>query len=819
MGRPADLPCDTSSSDPADQATLVLWYKDGESIPMYSFDGRGGRPLADRTVGAPPPRDVLFVTHMERSALRLAAVAAHDEGQYRCRVDFRNSQTRNYRINLTVIVPPERPIILYNTRTVTGRIGPLQEDEPLELVCLSQGGRPAPRVRWFRGSRLLDGTDRSAGAGQVTNELRLPPLGRSDLDTRLVCAASNNNISQPAVNDVHLDIYFRPLSVEILGSAAAAFSAGKTYHLVCRTFGSRPAANITWWIGNRQLGGHSQAVSNGGNITSSKLPFQPAVEDDGKQLTCRAENAMVSAGTLEDQRALNVRYAPVVTLQLGSALRADDIKEGADVYFDCSISANPVVYSVIWYHDGIQLSPGSQEAGTSDRVDTSDRNLVIRNVSRHSTGAYVCKASNQEGDGASRPVMLSVKYAPVCLPGQKIRYGAARGETAQVMCKVDANPPDVAYKWQFNNSIKVFDLSYSQVRSRGMESRASYTPRTENDYGTLLCRADNSIGRMVEPCVFELVAAGRPDPLRNCSVINQTSHSLEVECRAGFDGGLPQYFVAELFDQTGQELLRNFTRPFPDFAVAELPAGLELRLELYAANSRGRSRAVTLHGFTLKMPEKGASMGDSGATAQPPFVVTPILGVLIGLVATLIILAIGAVACIRNRSGRSRKAASEAERSPACSAPVKAGSCPGSEADTEPDSAQLRPLANSLTKAFDADELNPDVVPSVHDPGYEVTEGTIMLNHITDDIKKNNAPPPVRPKPKPIRANIYQDDVTYAELTLPRSGQQGKQCRPRASPASGVIYASIDHGKSVSLGPHTASARSVLLNNQNETVV
>ena len=70
--------------------------------------------------------------------------------------------------------------------------------------------------------------------------------------------------------------------------------------------------------------------------------------------------------------------------------------------------------------------------------------------------------------------------------------------------------------------------------------------------------------------------------------------------------------MAELFDQTGHELLRNLTRPFPDFAVAELPAGLELRLELYAANSRGRSHAVTLHGFTLKMPENGASVGESG---------------------------------------------------------------------------------------------------------------------------------------------------------------------------------------------------------------
>ena len=39
----------------------------------------------------------------------------------------------------------------------------------------------------------------------------------------------------------------------------------------------------------------------------------------------------------------------------------------------------------------------------------------------------------------------------------------------------------------------------------------------------------------------------------------------------------------------------------------------------------------------------------AGPTSPPPFVVTPILGVLIGLVATLIILAIAAVACIRNR--------------------------------------------------------------------------------------------------------------------------------------------------------------------------
>ena len=35
LGRPVDLPCDTSSSDPSDQATLILWYKDDQGTPMY----------------------------------------------------------------------------------------------------------------------------------------------------------------------------------------------------------------------------------------------------------------------------------------------------------------------------------------------------------------------------------------------------------------------------------------------------------------------------------------------------------------------------------------------------------------------------------------------------------------------------------------------------------------------------------------------------------------------------------------------------------------------------------------------------------------
>lgn len=53
------------------------------------------------------------------------------------------------------------------------------------------------------------------------------------------------------------------------------------------------------------------------------------------------------------------------------------------------------------------------------------------------------------------------------------------------------------------------------------------------DYGTLMCWADNVVGQQREPCVFHIIAAGKPDAPYNCTLINQTSDGLEVDCNEG----------------------------------------------------------------------------------------------------------------------------------------------------------------------------------------------------------------------------------------------------------------------------------------------
>ncbi|KAK9875496.1 hypothetical protein WA026_007887 [Henosepilachna vigintioctopunctata] len=98
--------------------------------------------------------------------------------------------------------------------------------------------------------------------------------------------------------------------------------------------------------------------------------------------------------------------------------------------------------------------------------------------------------------------------SPTCKPKQINVYGVAKQERAQISCQVDANPPDIQFKWTFNNSADLVDVAQSHIVRSGTSSIVSYTPMTELDYGTLLCYARNKIGTQRVPCVFHIIAAG-----------------------------------------------------------------------------------------------------------------------------------------------------------------------------------------------------------------------------------------------------------------------------------------------------------------------
>ncbi|KAH1007615.1 hypothetical protein HUJ04_004827 [Dendroctonus ponderosae] len=194
--------------------------------------------------------------------------------------------------------------------------------------------------------------------------------------------------------------------------------------------------------------------------------------------------------------------------------------------------------------------------------------------------------------------------APVCRPEQVRIFGVAREEVAQITCEVEANPNDVDFTWKFNNSADTFEIAQTQIYSVKDRSTAKFKPITEQDYGTLLCWGRNEIGMQKEPCVYYITPAGKPDALSNCSITNQTSDAIYIECSEGFDGGLPQMFVMEVYESRDGKLVSNMTCRIPVFIVTGLESGAGFDIALYAANKKGNSSVVHLSAFTLKGAEK-----------------------------------------------------------------------------------------------------------------------------------------------------------------------------------------------------------------------
>ncbi|KAK7865976.1 hypothetical protein R5R35_009404 [Gryllus longicercus] len=666
LGRSVTLPCDIEPTTREDRVYMVLWFRDNAGKPLYRFDVRG-RPFTKALYwsdnNAFGPR-AYFVTGSTPAGLTLETVQLDDEGIYRCRVDFKNSPTRNFQINLTVIVPPNK-LLIYD---ISGRavnnnvVGPLSEDTDLILMCEVRGGKPPPTVSWFVNDRLVDGILEATKDNIMVNRLEITRIRRKHLNTTFKCQASNTKLTLPQEKTVRLELNLKPLNVQML-SKPSEFVANTEYSITCESYGSRPPAVITWLRETRIFHAKTDQAQNE-TAVSSTVTFSPTPEDDNKVLRCKADNEAIPDSSLEDTLTLSVVYPPLVTLQLGSTLNAQDIKEGDDVYFECSVKANPKEHKITWLHNGAVVTQNM-----SSGVILSTQSLVLQGVTRHHAGSYTCQAANERGETASPPVHLRVQYSPVCSNEDVVVVGASVNEMLRVRCLVAADPADVSFVWQFNNSGESFDVSPVRFGTshgaNGSSSELRYTPTSDRDYGTLTCWGTNPIGRQQEPCVFQVVSAVRPAPLRNCTLrssSNQSADVLDVECVAGYDGGLRQAFYLEAYESRSMRLRLNVTSVVPDAAVFRLdladllPArNPTLHIVIYAANQKGRSEATVLEDITLKDAEKRteAAGGEGGAGLN----VVPLAALLTGTVLTLGVAALlVAVLAVRRRRAVLRSA-------------------------------------------------------------------------------------------------------------------------------------------------------------------
>ncbi|GBP54536.1 hypothetical protein EVAR_43408_1 [Eumeta japonica] len=105
---------------------------------------------------------------------------------------------------------PEKPKVFdENDKEVVGTTGPYYEGHGLKLTCVVSGGKPMPKVRWWKEDKVLETLSPLDDKTQLSVlELRIPKLTRDYLDAVYTCTADNTALVPPLRNNVKIQLYF-----------------------------------------------------------------------------------------------------------------------------------------------------------------------------------------------------------------------------------------------------------------------------------------------------------------------------------------------------------------------------------------------------------------------------------------------------------------------------------------------------------------------------------------------------------------------------------------------------------------------------------
>ncbi|XP_035773547.1 nephrin-like [Anopheles albimanus] len=746
VGLDVSLPCDllpTTMTMQTDKVYLVIWYKEGNTKPIYSFDARGKslQQAIHWSDEAVLKSKAYFYYDTSPPALRIKGVKQEDAGLYRCRVDFHKSPTKNCRIDLDVLVPPTKITILdeLGAAVLNNVVGPYRENADINLTCISTGGQPTPKVTWWREHALLDDSNVILPDGTVKNVLYLEKLSRNDLHSVYTCQASNGHVVPPLSSAVKLDMKLPPLYVRMQG-LRETLTAGVKTQVSCATAGSRPAPSVVWTKGSSVIRGSSQTTSNDGNVTVSELVFVPGPEDNEKSITCSISYNELDGPTvlLKDTHILNVKHVPVISLALGAPLNSQNLMEGSDVYLECDIKANPPVKKIEWFHNNKLLQ-------SARGIIVSNQTLVLQSISKATHGEYMCRASNSEGTVNSNQLYLDIKYPPVCKSEAQIIRAAVK-QTVNITCDIDANPmPNLLFRWQFNNSLEsMLELPpYTNIESEAANlalaeidletnhmgpsleemvrrklERLEHSVRqqqqqqqhhhhhatnafkdeiplvdgqlymyrvdTFNSFGTITCTATNSYGQSGH-CAYHILVADVPDPIKSCTVSNVTAYTVHISCVAGKDGGIPQQFHIDVFEESKRKLLQSISYHGPEMLLKKLPSDTKFIIKITPYNLQGtaptsyRVKAQTLPAPLLRTAPSKAVLVQ----------LTPLLGALVGAAITLCLVAVCVIVFVKFKTKKKHH----------------------QTANTEQDKGSAEPLSRNIGSHSSIDDKNPDVIP------------------------------------------------------------------------------------------------------------
>ncbi|XP_026466590.1 uncharacterized protein LOC113370139 [Ctenocephalides felis] len=278
----------------------------------------------------------------------------------------------------------------------------------------------------------------------------------------------------------------------------------------------------------------------------------------------------------------------------------------------------------------------------------------------------------------------NVLYAPVVtlkILGAPISGEYAEGQEAVLQCGVKANPSVWKITWLHNSKeiqsndksivMEGNDLILSNISSASSgqydalltilrdkhkarsTSILTYKPVADLGYGQFACKAHNEAGETRNKKA--LCVSSPPGPPLNCTL---EADGEIVQCKAGFDGGLEQRFLAQvvLALDSFTTLVNSSANLEPVFRIPGLMTNsfaadneaMEVQVIVLAENDLGRSSPVTLK--NLIYSERPIRKGGFASFTSIP--IDPLLFALLITGSVVIILCCGICYLLRRRCCR-----------------------------------------------------------------------------------------------------------------------------------------------------------------------
>lgn len=104
LGGQAYLPCNYTLPDDPELVTLMLWYRDQETVPIYTIDFRKGPKDNPKQFPVPEYSERAYIdVSITPPTFRLDTITLQDAGIYRCNIEFRRSRTVTRIVKLNII--------------------------------------------------------------------------------------------------------------------------------------------------------------------------------------------------------------------------------------------------------------------------------------------------------------------------------------------------------------------------------------------------------------------------------------------------------------------------------------------------------------------------------------------------------------------------------------------------------------------------------------------------------------------------------------------------------------------------------------------